>query len=185
MDDANRIPPPPTEPASPPITPPAAPLVPIPEAPEEPPLSAHGSAMKRRGPVLVWLLWPFLTLGIYHLAWYYKIHNELKRYDRSQVNLSPVGSMLVMLLLGWTVVAPLISYYNTGEAIAKAQRRAGLPVTCSPIASMLLWFVFGLNVFYIQRQLNLIVDEYPGAQHGEDVPLPAAYYLSEIPPSKR
>ncbi|MFF7157955.1 DUF4234 domain-containing protein [Streptomyces sp. NPDC008139] len=122
--------------------------------------------------MVVWLLWPLLTLGIYHLVWYFKIHKELKQYDRQQVRLSPAGSTLVMLLLGWTIVAPLISYYNTGEAIAKAQRRAGIPVTCSPVISMLLWFVFGLNVFYIQRQLNLIVDAYPGAQPGQTVALP-------------
>jgi hypothetical protein len=38
---------------------------------------------------------------------------------------------------------------------------------------MLLWFVFGLNVFYIQRQLNLVVDEYPDARPGQLVLLPA------------
>ena len=179
MDDANPHPP---GPASQPATPPAPPGMPIPvAAPAEPPVDSQGSAMKFRGPVVVWFLWPILTFGIYHLVWYYRIHKELKRYDRIQYGLSPWGSTLVMLFLGWTIVAPLISYYNTGEAIAKAQRRAGLPATCSPVASMLLWFVFGLNVFYIQRQLNLIVNEYPFAQKGQEVPLPAADYVPMLP----
>lgn len=129
--------------------------------------------MKRRGPVAVWLGLPLITLGVYHLVWYYKIHNELRQYDERQHNLSPLGSMLVLLLLGWTIVAPLISYYNTGEAIAKAQRAAGVPVTCSPIASMLLYFVFGLNTWYMQKQLNLIVEAYPGVPQGAAVVLPA------------
>lgn len=160
-------------PASPTAVPPGYSLTPTPGTTEDPSLGASGSAMKYRGSVVVWLLWPLLTLGVYHLVWYFKIHKELKQYDRQQVGLSPAGSTLVMLLLGWTIVAPLISYYNTGEAIAKAQRRAGIPVTCSPVISMLLMFVFGLNVFYIQRQLNLIVDEYPGARPGQTVALPA------------
>jgi hypothetical protein len=78
--------------------------------------------------------------------------------------------MLVLLLLGWTIVAPLISYYNTGEAIAKAQRSASVPVTCSPIASMLLYFVFGLNVWYMQKQPNLIIEAYPGARGAKRCP---------------
>lgn len=151
--------------APPPSTWPAPVVAPAPEL--------SGLAMKRRGPVAVWLGLPLITLGIYHLVWYFKIHKELRQYDQRQHSLSPVGSMLVLLLLGWTIVAPLISYYNTGEAIAKAQRAAGIPVTCSPIVSMLLYFVFGLNTWYMQKQLNLIVEAYPGATHGAVVPLPA------------
>ncbi|MFI2784094.1 DUF4234 domain-containing protein [Streptomyces sp. ALB3] len=129
-----------------------------------------GQAMKRRGPVAVWLGLTLITLGIYQLVWYYKIHNELQEFDRRQT-LKPAGSMLVLLFLGWTVIAPLISFKNTGQAIAKAQRAAGLPVTCSPAASMWLMFVFGLNVWYMQRQLNLVVDAYPGAAPGTQVSL--------------
>ncbi|MFC9946769.1 DUF4234 domain-containing protein [Streptomyces pratensis] len=129
-----------------------------------------GQAMKRRGPVAVWLGLTLITLGIYQLVWYYKIHNELQEFDRRQT-LKPAGSMLVLLFLGWTVIAPLISFKNTGRAIANAQRAAGLPVTCSPATSMWLMFVFGLNVWYMQRQLNLVVDAYPGAAPGTQVTL--------------
>ena len=131
--------------------------------------------MKLRGPVAAWLGLPLVTFGIYHFVWYYKILKELKQYDQQQDRISPAGSMLVLLLLGWTVVGPLISYYNTGEAIAKAQRAAGIQVTCSPLASMLLWFVFGLNTWYMQKQLNLIVEAYPPiTAPGDRVPLPAS-----------
>ncbi len=33
---------------------------------------------KIRNIVLVWLVWPFLTLGIYHLVWWYKINREVR-----------------------------------------------------------------------------------------------------------
>ncbi|WPP30629.1 DUF4234 domain-containing protein [Streptomyces sp. CL7] len=131
-----------------------------------------GLAMKRRGPVAVWLGLPIITLGIYQLVWYYKIHKELNEYDRRQ-NLSPAGSLLVLLFLSWTLIAPLVSFHNTGKAIADAQRAAGLPVTCSPAASTWLAFAFGLNVWYIQRELNRVVEAHPGATPGTQVPLAA------------
>lgn len=131
-----------------------------------------GLAMKRRGPVAVWLGLPIITLGIYQLVWYYKIHKELNEYDRRQ-NLSPAGSLLVLLFLSWTLIAPLVSFHNTGKAIADAQRAAGLPVTCSPAASTWLAFVFGLNVWYMQRELNRVVEAHPGATPGTQVPLAA------------
>ncbi|MBC3840517.1 DUF4234 domain-containing protein [Streptacidiphilus sp. 4-A2] len=117
--------------------------------------------MKHRGSVAVWLGLPIITLGIYSLVWYFKIHKELRNFDQRQ-QLSPGGSLCVILFLSWTVVAPLVSYYNTGKAVAAAQRAAGLEPTCSPAASCWLALVFGLNVWYLQKELNLITDAYPG-----------------------
>ncbi|MEZ0092991.1 DUF4234 domain-containing protein [Streptacidiphilus sp. EB129] len=132
----------------------------------------NGVAMKRRGPVAVWLGLPIITVGIYPLVWYYKIHRELQEYDR-RLQLSPGGSMMVLLFLSWTVVAPLVSFHNTGKAVASAQRAAGLPVTCSPAVACWLGLVFGLNVRYLQKQLNLIVEANPQAQPAEAVALKA------------
>ncbi|MFE4211940.1 DUF4234 domain-containing protein [Streptomyces sp. NPDC056844] len=146
--------------------------VPVPAAPGPDSGSLSGLAMKRRGPVAVWLGLTLITLGIYQLVWYFKIHKELQEFDRRQ-DLKPGGSVLVLIFLGWTLIAPLISFRNSGRAIAEAQRAAGLPVTCSPATSMWLMFVFGLNVWYMQRQLNLIVDAYPGAAPGTGVSLAA------------
>lgn len=150
----------------------AAPLVPAgtPGAFAHPSGAPTGRAMKRRGPVAVWLGLPLVTLGIYQLVWYYKIHKELQEFDRRQ-NLSPGGSLCVLLFLCWTLIAPLISFHNTGKAIAEAQRAAGLPVTCSPGASTFLCFVFGLNTWYMQRQLNLVTEAYRDAAPGTPVPL--------------
>lgn len=126
--------------------------------------------MKRRGSVAVWIGLPLITLGIYHLVWYYKIHRELQEFNPRE-SLKPGGSVLVMIFLGWTFIAPIVSYLNTGKAIARAQRAAGLPETCSAGASAWLMLVFGLNIWYMQRQLNLVVDAYPGAAPGAVVPL--------------
>lgn len=81
------------------------------------------------------------------------------------------GPALVLFFLSWTVIAPLVSFYNTGQRIQNAQRASGLQPTCSPILSCLLTFVLGLNILYMQSELNKIVDRYPGAPEGAQVPL--------------
>lgn len=126
--------------------------------------------MKARNPFGVWLGLPIITLGIYHLVWYYKIHKEMAEFDRRR-NVPVAGPMLVLLLLSWTVIAPLISYHNTGARIRNAQRAAGLTPTCSPTLSWLLWIVFGTNALYMQMELNKVVDRYPGVAPGTSIAL--------------
>jgi Domain of unknown function (DUF4234) len=130
---------------------------------------ATGLAMKARNPWLVWLVWPFITLGIYHLVWYYKIHKEMAEFDRRRA-VPVAGPMLVLLFLSWTLIAPLISYYNCGNRIASTQRSAGLQPTCSPVIGLLLMFVFGSGTVYYQFELNRVVDVYQ-VEPGRQVPL--------------
>lgn len=132
---------------------------------------AQGSAMKRRNPVVVWILLPLITLGIYHFVWYYLIHREMADFDRRKVDPPVVGPLLVLLLLGWTIIAPLISYYNTGNRIADTQRAAGLQPTCSSVVGLLLTFVFGLQSLYYQLELNKITARYNDVPPGTVVPL--------------
>nr|WP_042194772.1 DUF4234 domain-containing protein [Kibdelosporangium sp. MJ126-NF4]CEL21549.1 Basic proline-rich protein precursor [Kibdelosporangium sp. MJ126-NF4]CTQ95884.1 Basic proline-rich protein precursor [Kibdelosporangium sp. MJ126-NF4] len=128
-----------------------------------------GAAMRRRNPLGVWLGLPLITLGIYQLVWYYKIHKEMAEYHRKPD--APVaGPLLVLVFLGWTVVGAIATLYKTGERIRYAQRRAGLQETCSPIVGTLLVFVFGLGVHYYQVELNKIVDV-DGKPAGAPVPL--------------
>jgi hypothetical protein len=131
---------------------------------------AGGLAMKRRNPVAVWLGLPLITLGIYHLVWYYKIHKEMAELDRRR-SIPVAGPMLVLLFLSWTFIAPIVSYHNAGARIRNAQRSAGLTPTCSPALSWLLWFALGLNSLYMQIELNKIVDRYAGAPAGTPVAL--------------
>jgi hypothetical protein len=129
-----------------------------------------GLAMKRRNPLAVWLGLPLITLGVYHLVWYYKIHKEMAEFDRRR-SIPVAGPMLVLLFLSWTFIAPIISYHNTGARIRDAQRSAGITPTCSPTLAWLLWFAFGLHTLYMQSELNKVVDRYAGAPTGTTVPL--------------
>jgi hypothetical protein len=133
---------------------------------------ATGEQMKQRNPLGVWIGLPLITLGIYHFVWYYKIHREMRDFDRRRP-FPTVGPVLVLLLLSWTVIAPLISYYRTGNRIAESQRAAGLPVSCVPVLGMLLLLVFGLGTLYFQIELNKVVDRYGGkaTPPGTTVPL--------------
>ena len=97
--------------------PPAA-LVPT-DAP--PPPVLHGAQMKQRNPFLVWLVFPVITLGIYSLVWYFKIHNEMLRFDPRQP-IKPAGSLLTVMFGGIIIVPPFVSYFNTGNRIATVQR---------------------------------------------------------------
>ena len=125
--------------------------------------------MKLRNPFLVWLVWPILTLGIYHLVWYYKIHSEMLRLDPRQP-INPAGSLLT-IMFGWIIIVPpFVSYFNTGNRIANAQRAAGLTPTANPWIGFILLFIFGLTPLYYQFELNKVI-EHLGAPEGAAVTL--------------
>src|ERR1700733_5163944 len=58
---------------------------------------------KRRNVVLVWLVWPLLTLGIYHLVWYYKINRETNFNPNTKT--APFVS-LIAVMFGWILIVP-------------------------------------------------------------------------------
>ncbi len=161
------MPMPPGTPPPPPGMPPVG--FPPPGVPGGAPV-ASGLAMKRRHPVAVWLGLPLITLGIYSLVWYYKVHREMRDFDRRR-SINPAGSLLT-IMFGWIVIVPpYVSYYNTGDRIRNTQRAAGLQPTCSPVVGLLLMLVFGLGTLYYQSELNKVVERYPGAAPGVMVPL--------------
>ncbi len=89
-----------------------------------------GRAGKRRNPVIVWLLLPIVTLGIYAWVWYYKVNRETRDLG---VTVSPGISLLAITLGSFILVPPFVSFFKTGERIAQAQRSAGVAATCNPV----------------------------------------------------
>jgi len=130
-----------------------------------------GAQMKRRNVFAVWLGLPLITLGIYSLVWYYKIHEEMKRFD-PRAKVDPAGSLLTVMF-GWVAcgIPPLVSYYNTGTRIANAQRAAGLPQTCAPALGLILNVFFGVGALYYQSELNKVVAHYGDVPPGSPVQL--------------
>ncbi|MFF8292595.1 DUF4234 domain-containing protein [Streptomyces sp. NPDC016309] len=131
-----------------------------------------GRVGKTRNIFLVWLVWPLITLGIYHLVWYYKVNREARDFDE-RIDVRP-GMAVVAIALGWIlIVPPFISVYNTGERIARMQRAAGMQPTCNPWIGLVLVFIFSLHPLYYQQEMNRIWALYGHRPEGDQVPLAA------------
>lgn len=131
-----------------------------------------GAQMKRRNPVGAWLGLPIITLGIYGLVWYYKVHSELSRFDTRR----PVsaGLALCSIIFGTITLGiwPLVTWVKLAGHIRNAQRAAGLAPSCSGGVGFLLG-ILGFGVLYYQVELNKVVKNYGDAAPGTPVPLAA------------
>ncbi|GLZ04667.1 hypothetical protein Acsp03_21330 [Actinomadura sp. NBRC 104412] len=136
------------------------------------PVVATGYNMKRRNPLGAWLGLPIITLGIYGLVWFYKVHAELFAYDRRTGDAAT--NALLSLIFGFITLGiwPLIMYVKLAGRISQAQRAAGLQPTCSGGIGFLLGLI-GFGVLYYQIQLNKVVDRYGDIQPGQPVSLAA------------
>jgi uncharacterized membrane protein len=114
-----------------------------------------GRAGKTRNVILVWLVWPLITLGIYHFVWWFKINREAGDFDE-RIEVSPVLSLLA-ILVGWIIIVPPFwSIYQTGERIGQMQADAGMERSCNGLIGLLLSFVLSLHSLYYQAELNRI-----------------------------
>jgi Domain of unknown function (DUF4234) len=130
----------------------------------------QGLVGKHRNSFLVWLIWPLITLGIYHLYWWYKINDEARRLDPS-INVSPVMSLLALFPGGLIIVPPFVTVYRTGARIRSMQRAAGIEPNVLPIIGLLLMFVFSLYALYYQVSLNGIWSAYGNQPEDTVVPI--------------
>jgi hypothetical protein len=133
----------------------------------------NGRVGKTRNIVLVWLVWPLITLGIYHFVWWYKINREARDLD-SRIEVSPGLAVLAVTLGAFILVPPYVSIYRTGQRIAQMEEAAGTQPTCNPWIGLLLAFVWGLHSLYYQSELNKIWAHLGSLPEGTEVPLPAA-----------
>ena len=131
-----------------------------------------GRAGKTRNIFLVWLIWPLITLGIYHFVWWYKINREARDFDE-HIDVQPALSLLA-ILIGWIIIVPpFVSVYRTGTRIAKMQADAGLDASCNGWLGLVLSFFAGLHSLYYQNELNLIWARLGHPQEGSLIALPA------------
>jgi Domain of unknown function (DUF4234) len=130
-----------------------------------------GRAGKTRNIWLIWLIWPLITLGIYHLVWYYKVNREARDFDKN-IDVKPELSLLAVLI-GWIIIIPpFVSIYRTGERIAQMQEDAGMERSCNGWIGLVLSFFFGLYSLYYQYELNRIWARLGNPQEGSVVALP-------------
>jgi hypothetical protein len=134
----------------------------------------EGQSYLKREPLGVLGL-SIITLGIYFFYWYYKINDEIRRFERDDT-VSP-GMGLLAITLGWLIIVPpFISVYNTSMHIAKMERRVGIQQELSPALNVILLIVVAAGVgMYSQEHLNRV-----WTAAGASSPPPAP---GELPPA--
>src|SRR3954466_15061493 len=93
--------------------------------------------VKVRNPWAVALL-PIVTLGIYHLVWWYKINKELKAYGEAKgfdLGQNPTNSLLALFPGGIIIIPALITYWNGTNRVRAASKVPGR----EPVNGWIAW----------------------------------------------
>jgi hypothetical protein len=139
-------------------------------------VTIDGQPYRRREPLGVLGL-SFITVGIYFLYWYFKVNDEVRRFDHDD-SISPTRSLMA-LLFGWIIIVPpFIAMYNTAKHIRTIEERIGLSSQLEPALVIVIMIVVNIgNGLYVQEHLNRIWDASAGAGTAgatSPSPLPAA-----------
>lgn len=112
--------------------------------------------VKVRSPWAVALL-PIITLGIYHLVWWYRINRELRDYGRSKgydLGQNPTASLLALFPGGIIIVPALVSYWRGTKRVQGAARIGGTEPPNGWVA-LILYLLIALGFYsYLQVSLN-------------------------------
>ena len=132
--------------------------------------------VKVRNPWAVALL-PIITLGIYHLVWWYKINKELKAYGEAKgydLGQNPTNSVLALVPGFLIIVPPLVSYYRGTQRVQGASKIAGREPVSGWIA-LILYLLLSPGMWaYLQVSLNNIWEQEAEALPGGAIPPPQA-----------
>lgn len=112
--------------------------------------------VKIRSPWAAALL-PIVTLGIYHLVWWYRINSELRDFGRARghdLGQNPTNSVLALFPGCFILVPPLVSYWRGAERIQGASRLAGREPLNGWIAIILYLLLVPVLWAYMQVSLN-------------------------------
>jgi hypothetical protein len=123
--------------------------------------------VKIRSPWAAALL-PFITFGVYHLVWWYRINRELRDYGRAKgydLGQRPAMSLLALFPGGIIIVPALVSYWRGTKRVRGASRVAGKDPISGWLALILFLVVSPGYSAYLQVSLN-------GLWRAEAVPLP-------------
>jgi hypothetical protein len=137
--------------------------------------------VKIRSPWAVALL-PIITLGIYHLVWWYRINRELRDYGQARgydLGQNPTNSVLALFPGGLIIIPALITYWRGTKRAMGASRLAGQEPVNGWIAIILYLLLAPALWAYIQVSLNKVWLAEADSVEGEAVP-PAA--SDELPP---
>jgi hypothetical protein len=124
--------------------------------------------VKIRSPWAAALL-PIITLGIYHLVWWYRINRELRDYGQVKgydLGQSPTNSLLALFPGGIIIIPALITYWRGTVRVQGAARLGGYEPVNGWIVLILYLFLAPAMWAYLQSSLNTLwrseADPLPG-----------------------
>lgn len=112
--------------------------------------------VKVRSPWAAALL-PIVTLGIYHLVWWYRINRELRDYGQAKgydLGQNPTNSVLALFPGALIIVPALVTYWRGTKRVMGASRLAGQEPPNGWIAIVLYVLLAPALWAYIQVSLN-------------------------------
>jgi hypothetical protein len=131
--------------------------------------------VKIRSPWAAALL-PIITLGIYHLVWWYRINSELRDYGKARgydLGQNPTNSVLALFPGGIIIIPALMTYWRGTKRVQGASRLSGKEPLSGWIALILYLLIAPGFWAYLQISLNDLwraeADLLPGQS-----PLPSA-----------
>jgi len=146
-------------------------------------ISGAEDRVKLRNPWAVALL-PFITIGIYHLVWWYRINREMRDYGRAKgydLGQNPTNSLLALFPGGIIIVPALVTYWRGTKRVQGAARLADRDPVNGWIA-LILYLVLGPAFWaYLQVSLNNVWRAEAQALPGESLPPAPA---DELPPRR-
>ncbi|MGV1048857.1 MAG: DUF4234 domain-containing protein [Solirubrobacterales bacterium] len=130
------------------------------------------SEVKVRSPWAAALL-PIITLGIYHLVWWYKINKELKEYGEAKgrdLGQNPTNSVLALFPGGIIIIPALVTYWRGTKRIMGAARLAGKEPVNGWISILLYLIIAPAFWAYLQVSLNHIWEQEAEPLPGHEAP---------------
>jgi Domain of unknown function (DUF4234) len=128
---------------------------------EEKTIRGTQDLVKVRSPWAAALL-PIVTLGIYHLVWWYRINRELRDYGYAKeqdLGQNPTNSVLALFPGGLIIVPALITYWRGFKRVQAASGLAGKEPANGWIALILYLLLAPALWAYIQVSLNEIWEQ--------------------------
>jgi uncharacterized protein DUF4234 len=124
-------------------------------------VTIDGQQYLKRNPLGVLGL-SFITIGIYFFYWYYKVNQEIQRFEHD-ATMSPTRSLMA-LIFGWIIIVPpFIAMYNTASHVRTAEQRLAIQPELEPALTIVIILVLAIgNGIYTQEHLNRIWDRAAG-----------------------
>jgi hypothetical protein len=128
--------------------------------------------VKVRNPWAVALL-PIITLGVYHVIWWYKINKELKAYGEAKgydLGQNPTNSLLALVPGFLVIIPPLVSYWRGTNRVQNASKVSGREPVSGWIALILYLLLSPAMFAYLQISLNNVWEQEAEPLPGQAAP---------------